>query len=80
MSHFFALISMFLISKRFPLAVKFIRRFFRRIGRNLTDRQVRGFSRKVDCFRVGVKIDERDIVKLSLLRFFNVLTDFLGNQ
>ena len=71
---------MFSISKQFPLAVKFIRRFSRRIGRNLTDRQIRGFSRKVDCFRVSVKIDERDIVRLSLLRFFSVLTGFLGNQ
>lgn len=78
MSHFFALISMVSISKQFPLAVKFIRRFSRHVGRNLTDKQVRGFSRKVDCFRVSVKIDERDIVKLSLLRFFNVLTDLLG--
>ena len=71
---------MFSISKQFPLAVKFIRRFSRRVGRTLTDKQVRGFSRKVDCFRVSVKIDGRDIVKLSHLRFFNVLTDFLGNQ
>ena len=71
---------MFSISKQFPLAVKFIRRFSRRVGRTLTDKQVRGFSRKVEGFRVSVKIDGRDIVKLSHLRFFNVLTDFLGNQ
>ena len=57
-SFFFASISMFSISKQFPLAVKFIRRFPRRLGWtcSLTDKKVRGFSRKVDCFRVCVKI------------------------
>ena len=63
---------MFLISKQFPLAVKFIRRFSRHVGRTLTDvtNKCVGFPEKLIVFiRVSVKIDERDIVKLSLLRF-----------